>query len=209
MESLSKFPKPIVIWFVVGIGVALVTSVLDIYFWMLGYLPLLIWYLAGAVLIAISLFQCIRSSNRGVLAGIVGLNLLVVAVGFGLSIPLVRGGDRLFEVIHFSLNLKSYETTVAEIVRNPPSDSGYIEHLGAVVDVGPPVRVAFKLPGGLIDNWCGIIYDDTGLVLRSNSFDGNWESWEQQVPSNVRKLFGGDLLWCQEKTEGFFKCCFT
>ncbi len=67
-----------------------------------------------------------------------------------------------------------------------------------VIDEGPPVRVAFSW-GGLIDNWGGICYDPSGLILEAN----------QSNPDSVRKLFGGDLIYAKHLWADWYYCGFT
>lgn len=112
--------------------------------------------------------------------------------------------------VRFSLERADYEAVVARETETP-SESGRrrTDGLHYVVDAGPPTRIAFVWPGGVIDNWCGAVYDPTGVVLRSSDFDGDWATLHEQVPPEVRKLFGGNLVSCSELDAPFYQCCFT
>jgi hypothetical protein len=79
------------------------------------------------------------------------------------------------------------------------------------VDAGPPVRIAVRLPGGLLDNWCGIVRDPTGVVMSPRS--------SMHVPANssncpdrrrqVTDLFGGVLVSCHLISPPYYHCCFS
>jgi hypothetical protein len=60
------------------------------------------------------------------------------------------------------------------------------------VDQGPPVRVAFVW-GGILDNWQGIVYDPTGVVLTEKG----------------HLLFGGDLIHARHLWKDWYYCAFT
>ncbi len=103
-----------------------------------------------------------------------------------------RGAD-----LRFRMRRANYVEIATSVARDPAVRVGErsargIEHL---VDAGPPVRVAFPEPGGLLDNWCAVIYDATGSL--------------GAVDASVSAIFGGDLVGCRRLDAVFFRCCFT
>jgi hypothetical protein len=63
------------------------------------------------------------------------------------------------------------------------------------IDYGPPVRYAFLQPGGLLDNWGGIIYDPSHKVAAETE--------------HLSELFGGDMMMCWHMKGAFYYCGFT
>ena len=78
-----------------------------------------------------------------------------------------------------------------------------------MVDAGPPVRVAFPLPGGILDNWQGIVYDPTGVVLRTREFRRDWSNFDDPALLPVKRLFGGDVQHCESMGGPWYFCQFT
>lgn len=61
----------------------------------------------------------------------------------------------------------------------------------------PPLRIAFPQPSGLLDNWCAIVFDETGELLRVSP------------ASPLSKLFGGDIVGCHALDGPYLFCCLT
>ncbi len=97
------------------------------------------------------------------------------------------------------------------MLRDSTPERGYHDSQGLhyFVEPGPPLRLAFPWPGGVIDNWCGAVYDPSKVVLQANKFTGDWDKWHDQVPIEVIRLFGGDMMYCAELEPPFYRCCFT
>jgi hypothetical protein len=75
-----------------------------------------------------------------------------------------------------------------------------------MIDFGPPRRVAFSY-GGLVDNWCGVVFDPTGEVLKINDLPpGGSPGWRNHP---MTKLFGGDMTSCRPLESPYYFCCFT
>ncbi len=72
------------------------------------------------------------------------------------------------------------------------------------VEVGPPLRGAFPQPGGILDNWQGIVSDPSGSVPRASEFKSEFSNWNDPALQSVKKLFGGDLFHCKH-----LKRCFV
>jgi hypothetical protein len=72
-----------------------------------------------------------------------------------------------------------------------------------------PLRVAFVEPGGILDNWIGIVYDPTGVVLKSRQFKEDWSNWNAPALGEIKRLFGGDLRWAEPLGGPWYRCTFT
>jgi hypothetical protein len=114
-------------------------------------------------------------------------------------------GRRTGILIRFHAASPRYERVVADVLagRDPGQETSYI------VDGGPPVRVAFPLPGGILDNWCGVVYDPTGLVLKARRFKPDLSDLHDPGMADVSSLFGGDLCYCEPLGGDWYFCCFT
>ena len=61
-----------------------------------------------------------------------------------------------------------------------------------MIDKGPPIRIGFVWDG-ILDNWHGIVYEPTGIVLTKRG----------------ERLFGGDLIYAKRLYEDWYYCAFT
>ena len=78
--------------------------------------------------------------------------------------------------------------------------------LDAIVDAGPPVRIAFMTSPGFLDNWSGIVFDPTGKVMLADGWDA---SGKFRAPEAITKLFDGDLVSCRHLWGDYYRCSFT
>lgn len=128
-----------------------------------------------------------------------------------LAWPALSAGNYSGAWARLMLNRHQYEhiiENVREGVRSRGTESllkedGGVEYL---VDPGPPIRVAFN-PAGLLDNWSGIIFDPTDVVMQADGFD--LRAGKYVAPDEVTKLFGGDLVSCRKLWGHFYDCSFT
>jgi hypothetical protein len=104
-------------------------------------------------------------------------------------------------------NYGHYQSIIAKI-QNSPNPYWYEEDGGITysVDLGPPIRVAFN-PAGFLDNWSGIIYDPTGVVMQARGFDA--VTGKFAAPDEITKLFDGDLVSCRHLWGSYYDCSFT
>ena len=128
-----------------------------------------------------------------------------------LAWPALVGGNFSGTWTRLMVNRTQYETIIAKArrgERSPIRNSAFEEDGGVeyIVDPGPPVRVAFN-PAGLLDNWSGIIFDPSGVVMRADGFDPR--TGEFAAPDEVTKLFGGDLVTCRWLWGDYYDCSFT
>ena len=77
------------------------------------------------------------------------------------------------------------------------------------IEPGPPLRVVFVQPGGVLDNWVGIVYDPTGIVINARQFKDDWSNWNDPALKEVRQMFGGDLRWVEPLGGPWYRCTFT
>jgi len=123
---------------------------------------------------------------------------------FGLASVLFLGGIAYGSNVledtgtHFRfLRLKSeYAGIVEQLEAGTIETRGVCDGISYQSEAGPELRIAFGW-GGLIDNWYGVVYDPTGLVIRSNEFLSDWPNWQAPDLAQVKGLFGGDLRRAQ------------
>lgn len=125
--------------------------------------------------------------------------LIVVGVVFGLY------GARIGTLTKFYALRPRYEAVVTAIKagQRPATRVHY------QVDERPPLRVAFPWPGGILDNWCGVVYDPSGLVKKARLFKPDLSNLGAPDLQDVRRLFGGDLRSCELLGGDWYFCCFT
>lgn len=160
-------------------------------------LPLALWLGIGwlAVLIAFQGFRDKRwAATLVLLAGL-------TTVGTIQSLA----GDRMSQLARFYAMKPRYQAIVGSIERGatPAAGTRYI------VEAGPPLRVAFPWPGGLLDNWCGVVYDPSGLVLKVRDLRPDLSNLGDPTLREVRTLFGGDIRRCEPLGGPWYFCCFT
>ena len=69
---------------------------------------------------------------------------------------------------------------------------------------------AFRYYSGMVDNWIGIIYDNSGLLENGIVILNNNDNYlELEEYSKIKKLFGGDLYSIKKLEENWYICHFT
>jgi hypothetical protein len=196
----------VIVWVVTALLLGLTAQLASEHLWILAFVPLFLWALLGLVLLGMEGWRLRhRNQRRSAVAAILAL------VGAGAAfVPLADLGASLTIKARFALQRGRYEQVIARVRDSTPS-RGYYESKGLTyfVEPGQPVRLAFPWPGGIIDNWCGAVYDPSKVVLQANKFTGDWDKWHDQVPIEVIRLFGGDMMYCAELEAPFYRCCFT
>lgn len=129
------------------------------------------------------------------------------------SIGLFLTCSRVAGAVDDWLDLKSAADRLPAILREaavecPSKPDGYSSRDGGhyIVECGPPVRVAFDLGGGFLDNWHGLVFDPSGVVENART---NMTTLVRDPPGSPTKLFGGDIVWCRREKGDFFHCRFT
>ncbi len=151
-------------WIVVAVALALSWRLSAEYLWILSFLPVAVWLIVGVVLVVVYLVKAWRSElRRRALA-----QSAWVFAGLALFMPLGSLGSRLTEIIRFRVQRAAYDHVVDKVVADPGGPGlRKADGLEYIVDEGPPIRVAFVWPGGVIDNWCGVVYDPIRPYWRS------------------------------------------
>jgi hypothetical protein len=185
-------------WLALGAVLALANQLLGEYLWILGLLPIAAWGLAGLILLAVHVFRQPSQTEQYWRRW----NVLGLIAGFVLFAPVASFGSVLVRHGRFRWHRSEYQRIVVAVEAGQPVQSG----LPYEVDAGPPKRIAFAWPGGIIDNWCGVVYDRTGGVLQVNSL----APWSPQWRSHsMTRLFGGDMTSCRQLDTQYYLCCFT
>jgi hypothetical protein len=102
-----------------------------------------------------------------------------------------------------------YERIVKELAPQrqvPERGSSY--GVRFVVDPGPPRRIAFPQPGGVTDNWEGVIYHPSDSLAQATGWRHSAEG-VSATPVELVWLFGGHLLSCEPIRGHFYRCWFT
>ena len=178
--------------------------------WILTPLVWLAYGIAGVSLCVLALWRARRghwSRSLLVWAAVVPASLAALWV----MVPRLEaaGSRRAFEQRLRALQPR-YEAIVARLAQLPDSaERGAIDGIGYVVDAGPPLRVAFPQPGGIIDNWEGVVHDPTGVVAQAQGWSYADGQQTFTAPPAVVRLFGGDLVDCVPVEGPFYRCWFT
>jgi hypothetical protein len=201
----------LIIWALVGVVLAFTAGLQYEILWVAAVLPAALWAICGLALSAAYLWRARQqeSRRRNLLMALAAPGFIAVLILAWT--PLERGGAGLLFQWRFMRMRTALDDLAADLSRSP-SIVTKEDHsrLGRyVVDAGPPLRYAVPLPGGLIDNWCGIVHDPSGEVLQVNRFYDGDASWEDPVLADVKKLFGGDMFWCEHVESTYYRCCFT
>jgi len=178
---------------------------------------LVIWslafILAGLVLIFLSSMRAWKLWPDWRNSLMVGLGTpAIVLLTIALEDPTLWIGNRAYIWGTVVLGQGWLDETVAEVVRKPPAISSgktaffNSSYLPYIVDVGPPVRVAFQTNPGLLDNWAGIVFDPTGKVMSAHGWDTAGKFY---APDAVTKLFDGDIVECEPLVVHYYYCSFT
>ncbi len=186
-------------WFVLGLGAAVVGGVQQ--WWPLSAIGFLAWAVLTVYVLLATLWYAIRSDRRrrGLFLG------LVVFLGAWAQsqVFLATGSaaDRLWFWWHADRYTRLLEKDLGEDRRWREIDG-----VRVVVQPGEPRRVAFPLPGGLLDNWRGVVHDPSGEAMRVNALEKWSDQWRDDP---VTGWFGGDMVECRHLRDHFYLCSFT
>jgi hypothetical protein len=168
--------------------------------WIFAFIPSLVSLLTGIALVVYRSFS--KQSQRAAAIAAFGLVL------FFTSGPLHHYIGRALTYVRFTLDRDELDAIVARELRYATIPHRAVGG-GHIVENGPPLRVAFPSPGGMLDNWCGVVFDPSALVMRANDFRGDFSNWDDPKLAHVKKLFGGDLRSCRHLDGAYYYCCFT
>jgi len=203
-------PLVVAAWTLGGLALSYYDRPLSDALWvMLGALWAVYWL--GAVLVIAGLIYLVRRHRapRGTRWNIAAMLLLAPTLWLSFR-PLAAAGDDAQFERRFARLAPRYEAIAAQLERGGsiPSD-GEVRGVPFVIDRGPPVRVAFPQPGGILDNWEGVIYDPSGVVRAARGWTFAQGRQDFSAPMAVRRLFGGDLVQCEPVRDDFYRCWFT
>lgn len=204
----KKFLSALIIWYLVEASLLLFWIDINAKLWILTDLLHLAWIMVGVLIIIWSLYKSIRPQISFFK---IGLNLFVVWMAL-----IIMSHTRLHgETLRFKIHKKEYEKTVLDwqtklkMGQIDPSTIKGIQEGNCYIDVGPPLRIAFVWPGGIIDNWIGVVYDPSGFVMKCREFERSGSNWDDPSLRKGRELFGGDMFYCRQLEEGWYLCSFT
>ena len=195
-------------WIVAGGALAFFERPLWDAIWILTLGLWALYAVVGFVLFGVMAWRGWRRGRlRGALLGGGAMVLLEVALALGL--PYVSAaGDQFQFARRFARMKPQYEAIVARVVAAPEPRGGEASGIVFEVDAGPPRRVAFPQPGGITDNWEGVVWDPTGVV-RSATGWRHGIAGDYTATAEARRLFGGDLVACRHIADHFYRCWFT
>ncbi len=133
---------------------------------------------------------------------------VAIAIGLWCAPPVARAVNGGFTWATLLIKRSTYDE-VARLAAsgNFPADGWH--QTGDVrfnIDSGPPLRLAFQLPGGLLSDWRAIVYDPSGQVLSANY---RTAIGRIAAPMDTRALFGGDMTSCDHLTGPYYRCIFS
>lgn len=176
--------------------------------WIIEMFVEMAWFATGLVLLAVCSFVAARRRGRRPVIATGWMAAVLCAAIFTGGYLAHAGADWRMRR-RFERNLPRYQRAVTMVRRDRLGPGTHHSGVMFVVDEGPPVRVAFPWPGGVIDNWQGIVYDPTGEVLKANRFGRTWSTSGDPPLAGVVKLFGGDMFYCEAVRRPWYFCQFT
>jgi hypothetical protein len=180
-----------------------------------GMLPVAMVYVAAGTVVLLVSIDALRERPSG------RWRRYAVAVVPGFAATVWLAGGRLMEAgdawtfhVYFERQAARYEAIVqgmAEgripvcdrqpgVVCRAPDGTEYVP------EPGEPLRLAFPRPGGLLDNWEGVVYDPSGAVAAAQGWTADRAF---SAPPEVARWFGGALLACRAVRASFYRCTFT
>lgn len=159
-----------------------------------------LWSAFAAILIA-AIVRAIRRRGQRT-------SVLVILAAMAAGSVFLQDGRPLARKFRFLVHKAGYEAVVRDVLAGrPPSLAVTIDRF--TIDPGPPVRVAFHWPGGILDNWTGVVYDPTGLVLKAKLLKPDLSNLHAPEFREFVRLFGGDLCYCEPLGGDWYLCGFT
>lgn len=209
--TAKRFLTTAVAWLAGGVPLGYFYTAFELPFIPVGGLLWLAWVGLGLVLAGLSVAAAVRprpSRRLRIATACLIVAALAGSRAFGPS--LVRFGDRDRFRREFDRNLPLYRSIVADIERRQgdPVGASY-QGVRYEVEPGPPLRVAFPLPGGILDNWEGIVYDPSDEISVAHEIRPDLSNWDEPRFVAIRLWFGGDLRYAERVSGHFYRCWFT
>jgi hypothetical protein len=200
MRTMQKSPVALAAAFFFAATLAFV-FLDDLLGWLL-FLAFPIPYVLQFTCVAISFYAAyrlfIRNKKSSAIAIVItallaNTLLLLFGIGWGVRARLI-------------LFLPHYSSIVSRVLNNPPAL--YAENIdeGYRVEPGPPVRVAFPRPFGLLNRWSAIVYDPSGQVMVVN--DVEYLHPRDPNLAQIQDLFGGKLGHSEHLVGPWYLCGF-
>lgn len=193
-----------IVWAAAGAALPFLAWAYDGPFVPLEMLARWLWTACGLA-IAIAATVVARARDRRRAAVTTAVLVLAVMACSPLLWPSARElGWRSYVRATLALNRGRYEAIIALSAKEgEEATRGRRQHGGVryVVDAGPPVRVAFPIGEGILDNWTAIVFDPSGDLRELEGFP------TPNAPS--RTLFGGLIVHVRDLGGGYFYCVFT
>jgi hypothetical protein len=188
-------------WFIANTVLLVFAPDLANVFFLLGYGLQLLVLLLAVFLLVLAVFRVRRSPLTAVVC------VLLIAGGLVFSFTMGRSwGERT----RFALVRASYEKRLEEILESFQHGTPMPLHSAEYeIEPGPPIRVAFRWQLGVTDNWVGLVYDPTGMVMKANAFKRDWSNWKDPALEPVKRLFGGDIFQTRHLKDNWYLCSFT
>lgn len=206
-----RAPLLVGLWTIVGLALAFLDRPLTDALWLT---VLALWgaYAVLGLALLVALFHAAsRTHWHPTLVGS-AVTLLTLALLMVLAVPRLAGaGDEFFFARRFRRLRPQYERILKTLAAVGAVQTDSVRRAGEIdfyVDSGPPLRAAFLQPGGILDNWEGVVYDPTNAVATATGWRDR-RPGEFTAAPNVLKLFGGDLVRCVHVDGPFYRCWFT
>ena len=204
----SKTFWAVVAWVAVGTLLAFFSRILWDAIWIFTLGLWAMYAVAGLVLSGVMFWLGWRRA-RLIGIGVYITAFVVLVFGLAFALPHVAAAGDEFQFSRRFARLKpQYEAIVDQALAAGDGKDGEGNGVPFTVDPGPPLRVAFPQPGGLLDNWEGVVWDPTGIV-RSATGWRNGIGGDYTASAEAKGLFGGDLVACRHVANHFYRCWFT
>jgi hypothetical protein len=129
-------------------------------------------------------------------------SLLSLCLLLVLCVVFVLYGARIGTLTGFYAVKPRYEAVVDSLKAGRMS----VTRLPYRVDPGISLRVAFPWPGGILDDWCGVVHDPSGLLKKARLFKPDLSNLGDPDLHDVRRLFAGDDCYCEPLGDGWYYC---
>ncbi len=205
MKKKNILLRYLIIPFVVWLAIGLLLNIFRFELFVLVFVFSFFWYLGGGVLgvVFIKLFW-----NRYGPALALAIPVIYILAGFLVWFY----GVTVAYKIRFEFQRSSYEEVVKELYSDREqfgSERFYYGNILGEIDPGPPLRVVFPWPGGILDNWCGVVYDPTDKVKEINSLKSDRSNQGDPKLQDVMFLFGGTMYRANPLGGHWYLCWFT
>ncbi len=177
------------IWAIVFLALSIFRYELSVNFW---FLPDLLWLgllVVGTVSLLVSTIISIKKKSLNTFYVYVLPILLICFLGFFVA--------RYSYDIFTYFKMPIYNEIVQKVSNGEFNKEGAYKGVGFEIEksADDKIRVAFPDGTGIIDNWCALVWDPSGLIGTVNK--------------ESKGLFGGDLIGARHKSGPWYVACFT